>query len=180
MAAEALRISRGQYAVAHAAVALARAGAVSEADALIEELGEKYPKDTLVNAVWIPTARAGIELHRGNANGAIASLRAASPYERAYVESIYARGEAYLRLRAGKEAAAEFQKVLALRGVWAWPYAVTHPYALAQLGLARAYAMMDETDKSRGAYEEFFELWKDADPDIPILLEAQAEYAKLG
>ena len=90
-------------------------------------------------------------------------------------EAIYLRGQAYLRLGAAAEAAVEFQKILDHRGV-----GPTSPlYALAHLGVVRAYGLAGETPKSRKAYQDFFALWKDADPDIPILKEAKAEYAKL-
>jgi tetratricopeptide (TPR) repeat protein len=178
-AAEALSIARSRNAKALAAIALARAGAVKQAQALIDELEKRYPKDTLVNLIWAPTARAAVELQRGNAEKAIEVLRPAAPYERAHLETIYVRGRAHLQAQAGSEAAAEFLKILDLKGVWNWTISLSRPHALAQLGLARAYALAGDTTQSRRAYEDFFSLWKDADPDIPILLEAKSEYAKL-
>jgi eukaryotic-like serine/threonine-protein kinase len=101
-----------------------------------------------------------------------------SPYELGFEDSLYStylRGLAYLLLRQGKEAAAEFQRILENRGV-----VQNNPQgALAHLGLARAYAMQGDTAKAKTAYQDFLTLWKDADPDIPILKQAQTEYAKL-
>ncbi len=88
---------------------------------------------------------------------------------------VFVRGEAYLVAREGREAAAEFQKILDHRGI-----ALNQPIgAIAHLGLARAYVLQGDTAKGRGAYKDFFTLWKDADPDIPVLKQAKAEYAKL-
>ncbi len=171
----ALAIARGRTAQVSGAIALARAGDRSQAQALADDLTQRFPTDTLVNSVSLPTIRAAIEIRRGNPTKAIELLRAAAPYERAYLGTIYLRGEAYLRAEAGMEAAAEFQKILDLKGVW--PNAPVH--ALARLGLARAYALAGDTAGARRAYQDFLALWKDADPDIPILQEAKAEYAQL-
>ena len=131
----------------------------------------------MVNAVAVPTIRASIELERGNATAAIELLQSAKRYQYGGgFLSFYIRGQAHLRAGAGKEAAAEFQQILDHRGAsWFWPVM----YPLAQLGLARANALAGDLAHSRKAYQDFFALWKDADPDIPILQQAQAEYAKL-
>ena len=161
-----------------AAVTLALVGEADRAQALVNELEKRFPQDTCLNNVLAPSVHAAIEINRNNANRAIELLRSTVPYElgaNADFLPIYLRGLAYLRMRAGKEAAAEFQKILDHRG--AAPLSVLH--VLARPGLARAYALSGETTKARAAYEEFFALWKDADPDIPILKQAKAEYAKL-
>jgi len=118
--------------------------------------------------------RAAVEIGRGNPVQAIQLLQAASPYERTNLVVPYVRGLAYLRLRAGAEAEAEFQKIIKNRG-----YADNPGYSLSYLGLARAAALAGDVDKSRKAYEDFFVLWKDADPDISVLIEAKREYEKL-
>ena len=132
----------------------------------------------------MPTVRAAIEIDRGNPSRAIEFLKTAAPYELGGVADfefglmlypVYVRGQAYLLLHQGDEAAAEFQKFLDRPNMLA-----NNPlYVLAHLGLARARVLQGQKDKSRAAYQEFFTLWKDADPDIPILQEARAEYAKL-
>ena len=107
----------------------------------------------------------------------------ASPYERAYPEAVYLRGLAYLGLRRGAEAAVEFEKILDHKGA-NWGSDWQHPYwgqfySLSYLGLAHAYAMQGDTAKAKAAYQDFLALWKDADPDIPILIAAKSEYARL-
>ncbi len=179
--ASAFAIARSKGALPSAAVALALSGDVAKAQPLIDELTRKFPKDTLINSVWLPTARAALEINRNNPAKAIELLKAATPYDlgggpnAANYLPIYVRGLAFLRARQGPEAAAQFQKILDHRGV-----DETSPlYALARLGLARAYALAGDTSKSRTAYQDFLALWKDADPDIPVLKEAKAEYARL-
>ncbi|MFQ5818158.1 MAG: hypothetical protein ACE5H2_09440, partial [Terriglobia bacterium] len=181
-ATAALAIARSRYARGLAAHTLALSGAIRQAQALADDLGERFPTDTLVNGVWLPTIRAAIESQRGNPRKAIEWLQAATPYELGLepgespgFTAVYVRGQAYLRMGMGGKAAAEFQKILDHRGVDPG----SPRYSLAYLGRARAWALAGETSKSRRAYQDFFALWKDADPDIPILLEAKAEYAKL-
>jgi tetratricopeptide (TPR) repeat protein len=110
-------------------------------------------------------------------------LTSASPYERAYPEAVYLRGLAYLDLHEGAEAAAEFEKILDHKGA-NWGSAWQHPYwgqfySLSYLGLARASALAGDSAKALNAYQEFLTLWKNADPDIPVLKQAHAEYARL-
>jgi len=166
-----------------AALALARAGGTAGAEKLVGELDKTYPLDTLVQRYWLPTIRAGVALERQDPNRAIELLKAASTVELScltgnlaiFMSPAYVRGEAYLMLRDGNRAAAEFQKFIDHRGL-----VVNFPWgALARLGLARAYALQGDRAKARAAYEDFLTLWKDADLDIPILKEAKAEYAKL-
>jgi hypothetical protein len=116
-------------------------------------------------------------IHEGHANQAIELLRSEGSYElsEGSLAAIYVRGWAYLETKSGAEAAAEFQKILDHRGVD--PLSPFHP--LSHLGLARAYVLMGDSPKARKSYENFFGIWKDADPDIPILIQAKQEYAKL-
>jgi predicted Zn-dependent protease len=147
-------------------------------EGIIENGQFTFPSDTLINNFWRPTIHAAIELSRGDAARAVQLLEASSAYELApatYLFSVYLRGEAYLKTGQGIDAAAEFQKMLDHPGI------VDNFIlgALAHLGLARAYAVAKDNARARNAYLEFFALWKDADPDIPILQEAKAEYGKL-
>jgi serine/threonine protein kinase/predicted Zn-dependent protease len=159
------------------ALALALCGEVGEAQKLAEELTQRYPKATQVNLISLPAIRAALELHRGQADRAVQLLEVASPYEsRAWLWPTYLRGQACLRLNQGGAAAVEFQKILDHPG-WAYPSSTF--YALAPLGLARAAAMSGAVAKSRKAYQDFFALWKDADADLPILIEAEKEYKRL-
>jgi predicted negative regulator of RcsB-dependent stress response len=134
--------------------------------------------DTLLQRYWLPTIRAGVPLERKDPDRAIDLLKAVGTVELggfSHVAPAYLRGEAYLMLHDGNGAAGEFQKFIDHRGL-----VVNFPWgALARLGLARAYAMQGDTAKARAAYQDFLTLWKDAEPDIPILKEAKAEYAKL-
>jgi predicted Zn-dependent protease len=167
---------------AMAALALARAGDTAGAEKLAAELDKTFPLDTLVERYWLPTIRAAVALERKDPNRAIELLKVANTIELSepsqftiFLCPVYVRGEAYLMLHDGNRAAAEFQKFIDHRGV-----VMNFPWgALARLGLARAYALQGDTTKARAAYQDFLTLWKDADPDIPILKEAQAEYAKL-
>jgi tetratricopeptide (TPR) repeat protein len=156
----------------------ATCGEAGRADALAADLGKKYPLETYAQRLDIPQIRARQELQRGNSAKAIEHLRSAEPYQFGYIASgipAYLRGLAYLQLKQGTQAVAEFQKVLDRRGaIGASPY-----FTLAKLGLARALALSGDTAKSRKTYQDFFALWKDADPDIPILKEAKTEYARL-
>jgi eukaryotic-like serine/threonine-protein kinase len=174
LASEALAGSDG-WTKGMAAQALAICGHAGPAQSLIDEAHKRFPSDTLINAVGLPTARAALEIHRGNPQRAVELLGSADPYERSYPLSMYLRGIAYLQARKGAEATAEFQKVAGPSGTE--PTSPEH--VLAYVGLARAYALQGETAKARAAYQDFFTLWKDADPDIPILMQAKAEYAKL-
>ncbi len=176
-----LAISQGQDTSAESAIAFALAGEAGKAQPLIEELAKRFPQDTIMNAVWLPTARAAVEMNRGDAAKSVQLLENTTPYElgsgpkAANLLPAYVRALAFLRAQQGAQAAAEFQKILDHRGV-----VVGMPlYSLARLGLARAYALSGDKEKSRTAYQDFLARWKDADPDLPILLQAKAEYAKL-
>jgi DNA-binding winged helix-turn-helix (wHTH) protein len=170
------------YAVA---LALAYAEGAGQAQALADDLGKTFPEDTVVQFNYLPTLRAKLELLHSRPQQALVILGAASPYELGLpaldyynwpnLYPVYLRGEAYLAAKQGNEAAAEFQKILDHRGI-----VLNEPIgALAHLQMGRAYALQGDIAKSRAAYQDFLTLWKDADPDIPILREAKAESAKL-
>jgi tetratricopeptide (TPR) repeat protein len=180
---ESLALSSGRDIRLVAALTLARAGENAQAQKLADRISQESPLDTLVQAYWFPTIRAEIELNGGNARQALELLQAAStyelgapiPFQLGTLYPVYVRGRAYLKAGQGQQAQAEFQKMIDHRGI-----VENFPLgALAHLGLARAYAISGDTAKSKTAYQDFFALWKDADPDIPILKEAKAEYAKL-
>jgi len=156
------------------AMALCREG--SQARRLIDELVQRRPKDTRINGIWAPTIRAAIELQRGKAQPAVDLLEGAKRYEAAaQFWPQYVRGQAYLKLGRGAEAAVEFRKILDHRG----QSLLSVLYPLAHLGLARAAAMNGDATKARQAFQDFFALWKDADTDLPVLIEAKKEYEKL-
>jgi DNA-binding winged helix-turn-helix (wHTH) protein/tetratricopeptide (TPR) repeat protein len=160
---------------AEAALALACAGDARRAEKLADEASRERPLDLLLNKVTLATARATIKMKQGDAAGAIEALQQSAPYDfGSYAQgmTLFYRGSAYLQAHSGKEAAAEFQKLLNRR-------ASSFYWSLAPLGMARAYALTGDKDQSLAAYRKFLELWKNADPDVPILLEAKAEYAKL-
>jgi predicted Zn-dependent protease len=157
-----------------AALPLALCGDAAAAQKAADETSKRYPLHTLWNAVHLPSIRAAIELSRNQPDKAVELLQSAAPYERAYPFAAYLRGLAYLLARKGSEAAAEFQKILDHKGANWGPY-----YPLSYAGLARAQALGGNTTEARKAYQDFLALWKDADPDIPILKEAKQEYAKL-
>jgi len=137
-----------------------------------------YPQATLVDKVAVPVVQATLEVSRGNPDRAVALLEPAAPYElctgMGCWQLLYLRGQAHLRAGAAKEAAAAFQKMLDHRGAF-----IGALYPLAYLGLGRAQALAGNAAEARKAYQDFLALWKDADPDIPILKEAKQEYAKL-
>jgi predicted Zn-dependent protease len=144
--------------------------ALRDAETLLKE----RPADTLLGAVRVPMRRAAIELTRNQPAKAVEQLKSAAPYEWAYPEVVYWRGLAYLRTGNGAAAAVEFRKIIDHKGATWGPR-----YPLAYLGLARGAAQIGETDVARKAYQDFLELWKSADPDIPVLIEAKQEYARL-
>ena len=194
-AAEALKlVPTSQGVEVETALAFALAGDMSRAESLAQDLGKRFPLDTQMQSLWLPAIQAQLALDRKNPASAVNALQAAFPIELgkiAFVPNIsclyhvYIRGEAYLAAGQGNAAASEFQKILDHNGiVWnCWTG------ALAQLGLARAYALESKTvhgadadtarAKARAAFRDFLTLWKAADPDIPLLSEAQAEYARL-
>jgi Tfp pilus assembly protein PilF len=165
------------------ALALAMCGDAAQAEKLAAETSKRFPNGILWNAVQLPQILAAIELQRDQPAKAVELLASASPYERAYPEAVYLRGLAYLRLQKGTEAAAEFRKILDHKGAsWGSDWRIPNwglYYSISYLGLARASALAGDAANARRAFQDFFALWKDADRDIPILKQAQAEYAKL-
>jgi eukaryotic-like serine/threonine-protein kinase len=165
-----------------AAYAMALSGETSQAQGMADDLARRFPENTVVRFGYLPVLRAQLALNRGDAAKAIEELQVAAPYEvgaaRDFCGALhpaYVRGEAYLSAGKGLEAATEFQKILHDRGVVG-----SEPIgALAQLGLGRAWVLAGEKGKAMNAYEAFFELWKSADSEIPILRRARAEYMKL-
>lgn len=158
---------------------LALCGEARRAQSLSDELAKKLPGDTMHNSVWLPMVRATLELKRGsaaNTDHAIQLLQPARQYEAALAfRPTWLRAQAYLQAKNGALAAAEFQRIIEHRG---WD--VLSPlWPLAHLGMARAAMLQGDTAKSRKAYEEFFELWKNADVDLPVLIEARKEYERL-
>jgi serine/threonine protein kinase/tetratricopeptide (TPR) repeat protein len=184
-AAAAVALAPGSRdAEAQAALAYALAGDTARAQSLADDLAKRFRQDTVVQSVWLPTVRAQVETSRKNAPRSIELLQVAAPYELGMLSSsapnsclypVYVRGEVYLSENQGTAAAAEFQKILDHRGLL-WNCATA---ALAHLQIGRAYAMQGDTSKAKAAYQDFLKLWKDADPDIPILIAAKAEYARL-
>jgi eukaryotic-like serine/threonine-protein kinase len=185
-AALAIGRSAGRDVQYGAALALAYAGDDRNLQVLTDDLGKSFPQDTIVQFNYLPTLRARLAVSNGNASEALDGLRTAAPYELGQpiyggdygwtaLYPVYVRGEAYLAAHQGSEAAAEFQKILDHRGI-----VLNEPIgALAHLQIGRAYALQGDTAKAKAAYQDFLVLWKDADPDIPILIAAKAEYAKL-
>jgi serine/threonine protein kinase/Flp pilus assembly protein TadD len=173
---EALALSREQANLISAANAFARCGQAAAAQPLVDELSKSYPIDTLLNASWVPIIRAQSELSRENAVQAIQLLEVTRRYE-PFGEfwPQFLRGEAYLKLKNGAQAAAEFKTILSHRG---W-YPTSPLYALAQLGLARAEVASGDHGAARTAYQDLFVLWKEADATLPALVAARAEYEKL-
>jgi serine/threonine protein kinase/tetratricopeptide (TPR) repeat protein len=177
-ATAAIQLDPNRYVKMASAVALARAGDTAGAEKLAAELDKTYPLDTLVRKYRLPVIRAAVALQRKDPSRAIELLQEASAIElgdSGQLLPAYLRGEAYLMLQDGNAAAVEFQKFIDHRGlVGNFPWG-----ALARLQIGRAYALQGEPAKARAAYQDFLTLWKDADPDIPILKQAKAEYAKL-
>jgi len=194
-ATEALRLAPASQGVeSEAALAFAMAGNKGRAESLAQELGKRFPLDTQMQSLWLPAVEAQLALNRKDPAAAVSALQAAVPIELGQIPfvnnlsclyHVYIRGQAYLAEGQGNAAAVEFQKIPDHNGiVWnCWTG------ALAQLGLARAYALESKTAKgadadadrakARAAYQKFLTLWKGADPDVPLLSEAQAEYGKL-
>jgi tetratricopeptide (TPR) repeat protein len=173
---QSLALERNTRSLTRGAVALALCGEAGQAQSLVDELTRLYSKNTLINSLWVPVIRAATQINRNNPAEAVTQLESAKRYEAAAeFWPQYLRGLAYLKLKSGNEAAAEFQKILDNRGQA--PLSVLYP--LSHLGLARAAALTGDLSKSRKAYQDFLALWKDADPDLPVLKEAKQEYERL-
>ena len=194
-ATEALKLAPTSQGVeVEAALAFAMAGDTARAESLAQDLGKRFPLVTQMQSLWLPAIQAQVALDKKNPAAALNAPQTASPIELGgilFVNNIsclyhvYVRGEAYLAAGQGSAAAAEFQKILDHSGiVWnCWTGALAH------LGVARANALEAKTSqgadadaarvRALAAYKDFLTLWKDADPDIPILIAAKSEYAKL-
>ena len=179
----ALALAPGRDVKVIVALTLARIGDVPRAKSMVDELEKDNPTNTVLKLYWLPTLRAAIELDEGNSAQALTFLEAAAPYElgepppfqNGTIYPAYLRGLAYLATHNGSAAAAEFQKFLDHRGI-----IINFPLGtLAHLQLARAYALAGDTAKARAAYQNFLNLWKDADAGIPILADAKNELARL-
>jgi eukaryotic-like serine/threonine-protein kinase len=174
----ALTLSSGHLVKVAAARALALAGDIAQAQKLADDLNHTFPLDTLTQSHGLPIIRAELELHRGNPSNAIEVLNMARAYELGgpgIMAPVYVRGVAYLKTRNGPDAGREFQRMLDHRTM----IGNSTTAALAHLGLARARVLEGDISAARSAYQDFFAIWKDADPNIPIFKEAKAEYAKL-
>ena len=188
-AVDALELSKSRDVVYGVGFALALSGDSSRSEALTEDLSRRFPEDTRVQFTYAPTLRALLALNRSQPSKAVELLQTTIPYEggsptvggseyllgAGNLYPAYVRGLAYLAAHQGAEAAGEFQKIIDHRGI-----VISDPVgALAHLQLGRAYALSGDKTKAKSAYRNFLTLWKDADPDIPILQQAQAEYANL-
>jgi tetratricopeptide (TPR) repeat protein len=186
---DALELSKSRDVAYGVGFALALSGDSSRSQALTEDLSRRFPEDTRVQFTYAPTLRALLALNHGQPSKAVELLQTAIPYEggspttggsefllgAGNLYPAHVRGLAYLAAHQGAEAAAEFQKILDHRGI-----VISDPIgALAHLQLGRAYALAGDKTKAKSAYQDFLTLWKDADPDVPILRQAKAEYAKL-
>jgi len=157
------------------AEALAFVGENRKALDLASQEAHERPDDTLVQAVFVPLKQALVALNTGDARKALELLKPALSYDKASTTSLYVRGMAYLKAGQGADAAAEFQKILALSN-----FATTDIFMpFARLGLARAYALQGDTAKAKSTYQDLLAFWKDADPDLPTVKQVKAEYAKL-
>ena len=179
----ALALTAGRQTEGYSAIALGLAGDSAQANRLAADLGKRFSEDTVVKFNFVPMIRAATALHGGSSKQAIDALSAAAPYELGQTNSsftfslypVYLRGEAYLAAKQGGSAAGEFQKILDHTGIVG-----NEPIgALAHLGLARAYALSGDNAKAKTAYGKFFALWEKADADVPVLVQAKGEFAKL-
>jgi len=182
----ALELGKGRDVKYAAAFALALSGDGSGSQRLAEDLAKRFPEDTPVQFEYLPTLRALFALSQKAPLDALERLQTALPYDLAMpgtaffakfggLYPVYVRGQAYLEAGRGREAAAEFQKVLDHRGI-----VLADPIgAVAHLQLGRALVLLGEKDRARSAYQDFLTLWKHADADIPVLKQARAEYARL-
>jgi predicted Zn-dependent protease len=160
-------------------LALALCGDATSAEKAAGDISKRFPLHTLWHSAYLPAIQAAIELKHGHPGKVIDLLEAARPYERYATVPVYLRGLAYLDLRKGTESAAEFKKILDHKGV-NWGGGYNPPlYPLAQVGLARATALSGDSAAAKKAYQDFFALWKDADPDQPLLIAARKEYTAL-
>jgi tetratricopeptide (TPR) repeat protein/predicted Ser/Thr protein kinase len=176
-----LKLSTNRDTELESALALARIGDSARVQTMTGDLRKRFPSDTMVNSYWLPVIEASLALSQGNHQRAVELLQGTAPYELttslwgSMLFSIHVRGQAYLMARDGAAAGGEFQRMISHR------CAVGNRAqgALAHLGLGRAYVISGDKEKARAAYQDFLTLWKDADPDVPVLKQARAEYDKL-
>src|SRR5262245_56553979 len=180
--AVALNISRDRDALALSAIALARAGAFQDAQSLIEESVRRFPLDFHLRTVWVPVAEAAMALRQGKVDHAVDLLKTTLPYELGTdtlvgtaFRPIFIRGQAFLGMKAGAQAAQEFKKIIDHQGV----FPVSPLYPLSYLGLARAYALSGDIANSQESYRKFLTFWQNADPDLPLLKQAKLESDRL-
>ncbi|MGD1071747.1 MAG: hypothetical protein ABSB15_16560, partial [Bryobacteraceae bacterium] len=185
-AASALRLSRARDVRYGAAFALALAGDSAGSQNEANRMEKDFPEDTVVACSYLPVLRALLSLNHGEANDAVEALQVAAPYEMGWPASgfggsfgalypAWVRGEAYLAANRGADAVVEFRRILSNPGiVYSDPVG-----AVARLQIARAYVLAHDVTNARKSYHDFLDLWKDADPDIPILRNAKAELARL-
>jgi tetratricopeptide (TPR) repeat protein len=174
----ALDLVRGQMSLANGAAIYSSCDDGDHAQKLLDEARATYPKNTVINSIVPPIVAADIEKNRGNFSQAIQLFESLRSYEGGVILGLgttYARGNLYLKQRMGNEAAAEFRKVIERRGI----DLLSCTHTLAHLGLGRALALSGDTAGARKAYQDFFALWKDADHDLPVLVEARKEYEEL-
>ncbi|HLV96403.1 MAG TPA: protein kinase [Candidatus Acidoferrales bacterium] len=180
----ALKLSNGRDVQFQSGLAFAFAGNASKTQAVVDDYEKRFPTDTIVKFIYLPAIEGQLDIARHDPSKALEDLQPSAPYALGQTGSagvivalypVYVQAEAYRAAKQGQEAVAEYQKILDHRGA-----VVNGPIgALAHLGLARAYALAGQTAQARTAYQDFFALWKNADPDIPILKQAKEEYAKL-
>ncbi len=176
MSREAIGLDRDTQTLSVAATAMGLCGDALGALKLVDEGRKEFPDDTLNNQLFIPTVRAAIEITRGAWQAAIDVLQPAKRYDRVNTYPVYLRAMALLRSGQKAEAAAEFERIVTHRAAY-WQDSVLIP--LSQLGLARATAQAGDKPKAKKAYAAFLTLWKDADPDLPVVVEARKELAAL-
>jgi eukaryotic-like serine/threonine-protein kinase len=182
-AENALKLTDNQYVEAMAAVVLGLTGDSAKATRMAEDLARRFPQATSIQLHYLPMIHGASAMQSGKGAEAVQAFTAAEPYELGsprwmnYIRlyPVYLHGQACLAARQSAQAAAEFQKILDHPGIVA-----NEPIgSLAHLGLGRAYGMAGDHAKAKTAYQDFLGLWKDADPDVPILIAAKSEYAKL-
>jgi len=182
-AQSAMAEANGKTGEGFSAIAFALAGDSADANRLADDLGKRFPQDTIVQFEYLPMVRAALALNSGKAADAIEALAVAAPYELGHTNDdftfalypVYLRGEAYLATKQGAAALTEFQKIIDHSSVVG-----NEPIgALARLGLARGYVLSGDSTKAKALYRDFLALWKDADPEVSVVKDAKAEYAKL-
>jgi tetratricopeptide (TPR) repeat protein len=172
---EALKLDKGKVTLVTAASMLAGCNQAKHANEMLSALEKHYPQDTLIQELTVPLGRGWLALKAGDAQRAILLLERVHAHDDASFAP-YVRGLAYLQLKDPRNAIASFRKATRLKGL---AYYVGSPYALSYLGMGRAYAMAGDKVEAKKAYEVFFNEWKNADADLPVIAEAKKEYAQL-